>query len=234
MVNAISLLTLTAVFFPIGVYAHAGDSNPNMVHACVQQSSKQVRIVGVSGACTNAETPVHWAIVGPQGPQGATGAPGAPGADGAPGAPGTPGVSGAPAILGFAIVTGLPDFRINGSAQVGAWIQLPSRSVTLNKTTDTSKLRITYQDTLGTKANVHNSCNWRILVDQSVVASFSAGDVEGPFGWRMHNGAHMAWAMNVTAGDHQIRVEAQRSASALECLSGWNTTGNFLSVEEIP
>ena len=86
--SAIFLLFVTA-FLPDNVYAHAGNSDPDVIHACVQQSSKQVRVVGVSGACSNSETPVHWAIVGPAGPAGAAGPVGPAGPAG-PTGPGTP------------------------------------------------------------------------------------------------------------------------------------------------
>jgi hypothetical protein len=106
--------------------------------------------------------------------------------------------------------------------------------VTVNKSASASKLRITYQDTLGTKATSHNGCLWRILVGGTVVASFSDADIENIYTWRMHNAAHMAWAFDVPAGEHQVKVEFMRTPIATDCLAGWNTTGNFLSVEEIP
>jgi hypothetical protein len=44
--------------------AHAGDNDPNKVHACIGNISKVVRIVGVNGTCISspaflAETPMH-------------------------------------------------------------------------------------------------------------------------------------------------------------------------------
>lgn len=141
-------------------------------------------------------------------------------------------------MLGFAIVTSLPDVRVTSGMAPNTWFPLANREVSLNKSTNTSKLRITYQDTLGAKTFYYNGCQWRILVGTTVVAVFSDADVEGPWGWRMHNGAHVAWAFGIPAGTHQIKVENLRvsnsAAIATECLSGWNTTGNFLSVEEIP
>jgi hypothetical protein len=46
-------------------FPHAGNSNPNDVHACVGRNSKIVRIVGVNGHCVGhprflAERAVHW------------------------------------------------------------------------------------------------------------------------------------------------------------------------------
>jgi len=107
--------------------------------------------------------------------------------------------------------------------------------VSLVKVSDTSKLKITYQDTLGTRAQTFNACQWRIVVDGVVVSYFSDGDMDiSAFSWRITNSAHSAWAFGVPAGTHDIHVEGLRTPSAAECLSGWNTTGNFLSVEEIP
>src|SRR5262245_40591888 len=59
---------------PVDAEAHAGNSDPNVVHACVHRSSEQVKIISHTGSCSNAETAVHWPMVGPQGPAGPTGA----------------------------------------------------------------------------------------------------------------------------------------------------------------
>lgn len=67
--------------------AHAGNDDPNMIHGCVGNLSKVVRIVGVGGTCIAgppliAETAIHWPKVGgagstgPSGPQGPVGPPG--------------------------------------------------------------------------------------------------------------------------------------------------------------
>jgi hypothetical protein len=58
--------------------AHAGNDSPNVVHACIGNVSKTVRIVGVSGSCVSApaqlaETPAHWDIQGPPGTNGTNG-----------------------------------------------------------------------------------------------------------------------------------------------------------------
>jgi hypothetical protein len=135
-------------------------------------------------------------------------------------------------VLNFAIATSLPDVRIGQAQTAGSWYTLPGRSVTINKTSDTSKLRVTYQDTLGSRAGTYNACQWRFMLDGNVMAFFSDSDVEGSIGWRMHNGAHVAWSFNLPAGAHTVRVDALRMPSANECLSGWNNIGNFLSIEE--
>lgn len=68
------------------VSAHGGDSS--IIHACVQQSSELVRIVGANDVCRIDETAVDWTIVGPQGAQGPQGGTGPQGPQGPSGPPG--------------------------------------------------------------------------------------------------------------------------------------------------
>jgi len=72
-----SVLILLAI--PTIASAHGGNNDPNVVHACIANLTKAVRIVGVSGSCRVTETPAHWDI---QGPQGAPGTNGTNGTDG--------------------------------------------------------------------------------------------------------------------------------------------------------
>ncbi len=100
----LSIVTTALVFLAIPTIAraHGGNNNPDMVHACVGNASKIVRIVGVSGSCLSGppvlgETPAHWPRVegaGLQGPMGDKGDQGIPGPQGSPGANGTPGIDG--------------------------------------------------------------------------------------------------------------------------------------------
>jgi hypothetical protein len=148
---------------------------------------------------------------------------------------GPQGPKGDPGALAFAIAGPFSDIRLTTVHPTNIWIPLSGRVVSLVKVSDTSKFRKTYQDTLGTRAQTFNGCDWRIVVDGAAVSSFSDGDLDIPsFSWRITNAAHMAWAFNIPAGTHDIHVEGMRTPNAAECLSGWNTTGNFLSVEEIP
>src|SRR5688572_6221475 len=312
-----ALLILAGTAVPTDALAHAGVSDPTVVHACVHRSSGQVKIVGVNGSCTAAEDPMHWWVsapqgagtqgtpgpmgpmgpqgpAGPAGPQGATGPAGPTGAQGpqgetgpagpagatgaqgatgpqgpqgiqglqgpqgpqgemgpagptgaqglqgdtgAEGPAGPTGPAGASAVLGMVLVTPLGEAKILPQHTLNYWYPLPNRSVTITKVSDTSKLRITYQDTLGTKSTQINGCHWRFFDETTnqQIASFSTSDVDGQLGWRMHNGAHVAWALNLTAGPHKIRVDNLKNSPASECWSGYNTaTSNFLSVEEIP
>jgi hypothetical protein len=55
------------------VGAHAGNTSPSVIHACVNRTNGNTRIVGLTGSCSSAEDASHWGIVGPQGPQGPAG-----------------------------------------------------------------------------------------------------------------------------------------------------------------
>lgn|SRR5574337_1489238 len=78
---------LTGTFM---AWAHGGDAT--LVHACINNSTRIVRILSPNDNCQSHETAQHWSIqgpagpVGPQGPQWVSGAPGALGTPGAPGA----------------------------------------------------------------------------------------------------------------------------------------------------
>lgn len=108
-------MTLSAVVAVVAILlapslarAHAGNSDPEVVHACIGNLTKIVRVVGPNGACLSApgqlaETPAHWAIAGapgPPGPVGPAGEPGQPGAPGPQGNSGPQGVPGSPGPMG--------------------------------------------------------------------------------------------------------------------------------------
>jgi hypothetical protein len=137
----------------------------------------------------------------------------------------------------------LADWRNNTSVSVaGKWTDIPGRSLPFNKKYATSKLKVTYQDTLGTYGYVYQGCEWQILLDGAAIAFFSDADVASPTAggpvWHMSNGAHVAWGTGA-AGAHTVSVQNRGNSGAwgsgtTECLQGWNTSGNFVSVEEIP
>src|SRR5688572_23533322 len=191
-----ALLPIAGMFvMPVDAEAHAGNSDPNVVHACVHRSSEQVKIISPTASCSSVESPVHWPMVGPQGPAGPAGArgpmgpqgpqgqqgpAGAPGQQGSQGQQGPQGLqgdrgergetgltgpAGQPAMLGFAIATSLPDVRLTQGHPVNTWHTLSGRVLNFTKTSDTSKLRITYQDTLGQRALTYNGCQWRVVLD---------------------------------------------------------------------
>ena len=64
---------LAFLAIPTLASAHAGNDDLNVVHGCINNGSKIVRIVGVSGSCNPAETPAHWDIQGPPGTNGTNG-----------------------------------------------------------------------------------------------------------------------------------------------------------------
>jgi hypothetical protein len=55
------------LLLPSEAAGHAGNADPNAIHACVHNSTKVVRIVGVNGSCVvdprgpaASEAPLHW------------------------------------------------------------------------------------------------------------------------------------------------------------------------------
>jgi hypothetical protein len=134
----------------------------------------------------------------------------------------------------------LGDIRINANVVApGTWFDVPNRTLVFTKRSSDSRLRITYQDTLGGHGRFYAGCEWRILLDGSEIMFFSDGDADRvPESWHMSNAAHIAWGSGA-AGNHAVQVQNRGGRGAWgsgtnECLQGWNTTGNFLSVEEIP
>src|SRR5262249_6961775 len=100
---------------------------------------------------------------GPQGPKGDTGSQGPIGPTGPQGLTGTyPSLSSL-----ITITTGdLPVFQLDSTvAGPQVWWNVPSRTVTFTKTFDSSKLKITYQDTLGALTQYIDGCEWRIQLD---------------------------------------------------------------------
>ena len=121
-------LAIAGISVPESVLAHAGTTDPLLIHACVKKRGKSVRIVSPGARkCRKGESAIHWSgngptgdggaigSVGPQGPAGADGATGPAGADGTDGvngaigpvgpqgpagADGTDGVDGAPGPQG--------------------------------------------------------------------------------------------------------------------------------------
>ena len=92
----ITIVVTALCAIPAAARAHGGNNDPNVVHACIGNISKVVRIVGVADACLAsplvvAETPAHWNIQGPQGP---------PGINGIDGINGTNGIDGASVTFG--------------------------------------------------------------------------------------------------------------------------------------
>lgn len=77
---------------PAPLYAHGG--NPNLVHACIRNSTQVVRIVAPNANCPAGETARHWSIAGPTGPRGPAGATGPAGPQGVAGTDGVDGVNG--------------------------------------------------------------------------------------------------------------------------------------------
>src|SRR5262249_15735262 len=99
----LALIVFGITSTPASVRAHAGNTDPNVIHACVNNVNGGDRIVGVTGTCSGSEHAVHWAIagpIGPQGPKGDTGGTGSQGPTGPQGHQGPQGIQGPQGPIG--------------------------------------------------------------------------------------------------------------------------------------
>lgn len=88
----VGLAALLAAGATVLVSAHGGDGA--LIHACKNNTSGTIRIVGPNDSCRDSESPLDWNIQGPVGPQGPEGPQGVPGSQGPTGPQGTQGLQG--------------------------------------------------------------------------------------------------------------------------------------------
>ena len=70
----VAAVAATVSVFGVGAFGHAGNDDPNAVHACVNASSGAVYLVpDKAEACKNGYDATHWSITGPQGEPGLSG-----------------------------------------------------------------------------------------------------------------------------------------------------------------
>jgi hypothetical protein len=88
VILTVAFITVLAV--PAMVSAHGAGPTPGIIHACVNENSGTIKIVGPTDECRNNWVPLDWNAVGPPGPQGPVGP---EGPEGPPGPVGDNGVS---------------------------------------------------------------------------------------------------------------------------------------------
>ena len=89
-------------------WVSASENSPPAIHACVDRTNGQVRIVSAGDPCRRHENPLEWNQEGPSGPAGAPGDPGPSGPQGEPGPAGPPGETGSAGSAGPAGAPGAP------------------------------------------------------------------------------------------------------------------------------
>ena len=116
MLNVV-VLSLVSVTF---ASAHGG--NTALIHACVNNTSGEIKIIGANANCPNNYRPLDWNIQGPAGQQGSIGPAGPMGPVGPAGPVGPVGSQGLPGERGFQGeqgLQGLPGQQgIQGSAGI--------------------------------------------------------------------------------------------------------------------
>lgn len=104
-VGAVLIALFGGMVAVTGVLAHGGNST--LIHACVNNNSGAIQIVGPNGTCNNGSSPLDWnqqgppGPQGPQGPQGPAGPQGPQGPVGPTGSQGPQGPQGIPGISGY-------------------------------------------------------------------------------------------------------------------------------------
>ena len=115
VVLAVILLSLVSVTY---VSAHGG--NTALIHACVNNTSGEIKIIGANANCPSNYRSLDWNIQGPagaQGPIGPVGPMGPVGPVGPQGLQGEQGLQGIQGIQGPAGISGLEIVQVNGDTQ---------------------------------------------------------------------------------------------------------------------
>jgi hypothetical protein len=125
---AVILISLASATF---VRAHGGDIT--RIHACVSNTSGEIKIVGANATCPNNYRALDWNIQGPagqQGPIGPVGPMGPQGLQGEQGTQGLPGQQGLQGIQGPAGISGLEIVTANSgnqdAARIDVYVECPS------------------------------------------------------------------------------------------------------------
>ena len=122
VVFAVILISLLSVTL---VSAHGG--NTALIHACVNNTSGEIKIVGANSNCPSNYRALDWNIQGPagqQGPIGPVGPIGPQGLQGEQGLQGLPGQQGIQGIQGPAGINGLEIVQVNTAPQDTARIDV--------------------------------------------------------------------------------------------------------------
>lgn len=85
-----TLGVVCAIAISVGAAALFAQTENGTITACAGRDG-YLRLISASASCKQAETRIHWNIMGPKGDTGATGTPGAPGAPGTTGPQGPAG-----------------------------------------------------------------------------------------------------------------------------------------------
>lgn len=123
----------------------------------------------------------------------------------------------------------------------GAYVDIPERTVTYTKLSNTTALLVTYEDSFGFVMNGTASiaCMWRILLDGSIVGREKYSHSSSATNWRIWSGSYKWFLTGVSAGTHTIKVQVNGpnagATASNGCLHGWSngTQENFLLVQEI-
>ena len=115
------VFAVTITMFLSVTYVSAHGGNTALIHACVSNSSGEIKIVGANSNCPSNYRALDWNIQGPAGQQGAIGPVGPIGPQGLQGEQGPQGLQG---IQGPAGISGLEVVTVNSGTQTAARIDV--------------------------------------------------------------------------------------------------------------
>ncbi len=95
-----STLFLLLVLTAQAAWSHADNNSSSVVHACIFNTAKFVRIIDANDSCKGYEIATHWNVQGPKGDRGLQGIQGAAGTHGLKGDRGDAGIKGVSGVNG--------------------------------------------------------------------------------------------------------------------------------------
>ena len=118
-----------------------------------------------------------------------------------------------------------------GTARTGDGV-IPSRTVTINKALDASKLRLMYSDTMGFGAN-GGECNWEFLVDNAACSGGRTQFLAGSASVNVHNPSTLLAYCSVPAGSHTITMTVFKNGGATGCTVNFGSGSWTLEAQEV-
>jgi hypothetical protein len=170
---AVILLSLVSVTY---VSAHGG--NTALIHACVSNSSGEIKIIAATATCPSNYRALDWNIqgpagqqgpIGPVGPMGPVGPTGSVGPTGPIGPQGEPGPQGLQGIQGHAGISGLEIVQVNSGTQdayrIDVFADCPNGKKVLGGGFQTAGNNI--EVSVGTNAPNINGSGWVVSMAQN-------------------------------------------------------------------
>jgi hypothetical protein len=216
----------TSVVTVLGLWMVAGTvvrAQSNVIHACVNTTNGQVRIVDSAANCKNSEVPVSWNVTGSPGP---SGPPGPAGPAGAPGAAGPAGPSGVTGQAFFRVSQSSPFTPPNGSGVTlnpAGYTTITGMSLNVNVPAQSFLLVTTYGDVGNTDGGTVRA-DAAVFIDDTFNFTVSAPRslTVGANGFTPYS---ISFAVALAPGVHNFSVRGQNYAGSTAGVFGLTSPG---------